>query len=202
MSPQNAAPATLLSIGHSDHEIPAFVELLRRHQVDVIADVRSQPYSRFHAQFNRETVCEALKQHGIQYLFLGRELGARRSEPEAYAGKQARYDRICKLPLFLAGLDRLRVGASKYRVALMCAEKDPIECHRSVLICRQLRKDALTIQHIGPDGALESTSQLEQRLLALVGLPPTHLFMNQEQLIEEAYDIQSGRIAYTEAEVA
>ena len=202
MSSQPAETPTLLTIGHSDHEMPAFIDLLKLHKVEVVADVRSQPYSKFHAQFNRETLTEALKQHGVQYLFLGKELGARRSEPEAYVGRQARYDRVCKLPLFLSGLERLRSGVAKFRVALLCAEKDPIECHRSILICRQLRNDAFEIRHIQPDGGLESTAELEQRLLALAALPEAHLFMSRAQLVEEAYEVQSGKIAFTEAEVA
>lgn len=100
------------------------------------------------------------------------------------------------------GLDCLRAGVSKFRISLLCAEKDPIECHRSILICRHLREDALAIQHIQSDGSLESTEKLEQRLLLLAGLPETHLFMSRQQLIEEAYEIQSGRIAFTETEVA
>ena len=192
----------LFTIGHSDHEMPEFVSLLTRHGVDVVADVRSHPYSRFHGQFNRDTFAELLNRAGIQYVFLGRELGARRSERESYEGKQARYDRIARLPVFREGLERLRHGLGSHRIALVCAEKDPITCHRTVLVCRQLRSDPIEIQHIMYDGSTETMEQSEFRLLEVVGLPNADLFQDRSELIEQAYDLQAERIAYTEPDTA
>ena len=192
----------LFTIGHSNHEMPEFVSLLTRHGVDVVADVRSHPYSRFHRQFNRDTFAELLNRAGIQYVFLGRELGARRSERESYEGKQARYDRIARLPAFREGLERLRHGFGSHRIALVCAEKDPITCHRTVLVCRQLRSDPIEIQHILNDGSIETMEQSESRLLEVVGLPTADLFQDRSELIEQAYDLQAERIAYTESGTA
>lgn len=200
MIESNDAKLCLFTIGHSDHEMPEFFSLLAQHGVNAIADVRSQPYSRFHAQFNRETFAELLKRAGIQYVFLGRELGARRSERQSYQGNQARYDLISQLPAFRDGLDRLRRGMATHRIALLCAEKDPLTCHRTVLVCRHLRSDPIVIRHILEDGSIETTEQAESRLLELVGLPPTHLFKSRSELIEQAYDLQAERIAYKEAE--
>lgn len=195
------ATPCLFTIGHSDHEMPAFVSLLVRHRVTAIADVRSQPYSRFHGQFNRDVLAESLKRAGIQYVFLGKELGARRAERESYRGKQARYDLIARLPAFREGLERLRRGVSTLRIALLCAEKDPITCHRTVLVCRHLRKDPIQILHILEDGSIETTDQVEARLLDTVKLPSEHLFRVRSELIEEAYDLQGERIAYRESEL-
>ncbi len=197
----NGAKPCLFTIGHSDHEMPDFISLLTRHGVTAVADVRSQPYSRFNGQFNRETLFELLKRAGIQYVFLGRELGARRSERESYEGKQARYDLIARLPAFREGLDRLRRGFGTHRIALLCAEKDPITCHRTVLVCRHLRADSIEMRHILEDGSIETTEQVEARLLEVVGLPPSHLFKDRSELIEEAYELQGERIAFTESEV-
>lgn len=116
---------SLFTIGHSDHEIPEFMSLLARHGVDAIADVRSQPYSRFHGQFNRETVAGVLRRAGIQYSYLGRELGARRNEPECYQGTQASYDLISRLPAFREGLERLRRGIGTHRIAEMSEQAAP-----------------------------------------------------------------------------
>ena len=148
MSELSVSTPCLFTIGHSDHDLAHFVSLLTRHGVEAIVDVRSQPYSRFHGQFNRETIAEALKRAGIEYLFLGRELGARRVERESYRKGQARYDLIRGLPAFVAGLNRLRQEASSRRICLMCAEKDPITCHRTILVCRQLRSEPIDIRHI------------------------------------------------------
>lgn len=191
---------TLLTIGHSDHELPEFLSLLSQHEISAIADVRSQPYSRFHPQYNREVLSEALSRAGVQYVFLGNELGARRTERESYRDRQARYDLISKLPAFRAGLDRLRNGVSKHRIALLCAEKDPLTCHRTILVSRCLRHDPFDILHVLEDGSTETTEQAETRLLDVLGLPQGGLFQSRAELIEQAYDMQSLRIAFTESD--
>jgi len=188
----------LFTIGHSDHELPEFLSLLSRHGINALADVRSMPYSRFNRQFNRESLAEALKRVSIDYIFLGRELGARRSERESYEGDRARYELIRRLPAFNDGLDRIRKGVVLRRVALLCAEKDPLTCHRMILVCRQLRTDPIEIAHILEDGSLETTEQAETRLLRVVGLPANDLFRDRRDLIEQAYDTQSERLAFTE----
>lgn len=196
----NSTDTCLFTIGHSNHEMSEFVSLLTRHGITAIADVRSHPYSRFHGQFNREVLAECLNRAEIQYVFLGRELGARRSERESYRENQARYDLIARLPAFREGLSRLRRGLITHRIALLCAEKDPITCHRTVLVCRHLRSEPIRIQHILDDGSIETMEQAEARLLEAVKLPSEHLFRPRSELIEEAYDMQAERIAYTESE--
>jgi len=190
----------LFTIGHSDHKMSQFLSLLVGHGIDAIADVRSHPYSRFHSQFNRETLAGSLKRLDIEYVFLGQELGARRSERDSYQGRKARYHLISKLPAFREGLDRLRHGIPSRRIALLCAEKDPITCHRMVLVCRHLRSDPIEIRHILGDGSIESMEEAETRLLDLVGLSPTDLFRGRAELIDEAYELQAERIAYSEPE--
>jgi len=197
---QNSPAPTLFTIGHSDHRLSEFLSLLNRHGIDTIADVRSQPYSKFHPQFNRETLAGALKRVGVEYAFLGRELGARRSEPESYRDGQARYELIQRLPAFQSGLVWIREHASSRRIALLCAEKDPLTCHRTILVCRHLRSSSLSINHVLEDGTVETTEQAESRLLDLVGLPPAHLFCSKADLTEQAYDLQAQRIAYRESE--
>jgi uncharacterized protein (DUF488 family) len=188
-------PNPIFTIGHSDHEIDRFIELLRMHEIGVVVDVRSTPYSRLYPHFNREQVQAALKRASIQYGFFGRELGARRSEPECYVGPQARYDLIAKTPLFRDGLSRLQQGSAGHRIALMCAEKDPLTCHRSILICRQLRPAA--ISHILEDGSLEPHERLEQRLMKEVGIEANDLFRTAQESLEQAYELQGDKIAYS-----
>ncbi len=191
----------LLTIGHSDHEIEKFIELLRSHGVTAVADVRSSPYSRFHGQFNREPLMQSLRGAGVDYVFLGAELGARRSERECYVDGQAKYERVARLPAFRAGLDRLRRGLETHTIALMCAEKDPITCHRMVLVCRHLRSEPIEIAHILADGQIETTDDAETRLLEATNLAGGSLFEERSALVERAYGIQGEKIAYTESEV-
>jgi uncharacterized protein (DUF488 family) len=192
----------LYTVGHSNHNADAFVAILRRNGIDAIADVRSSPYSKFAPQFNRETLSTVLRNQGIQYVFLGRELGARREERDCYVGNQARYDLIAKTKSFRDGLDRVIAGAKLHAVALMCSEKDPITCHRMVLVCRELRGSDLSLQHVLEDGSLESNFEAENRLLDLADLPRGDLFRSRDAIVEEAYERQARRIAWTEREPA
>lgn len=193
------APARrIFTIGHSDHEIDHFLSLLTKHGITAVADVRSQPYSRFAPQYNRESLIESLKTLRISYVFLGRELGARRTEREAYREHQAKYDLVRRLPAYQDGLNRLRQGCESQSIALLCSEKDPLTCHRTILVCRSLRSEPLEIAHILGDGSLECAPEAEMRLLMMMGLPASDLFRDQNELIEQAYDMQSERIAYVE----
>jgi uncharacterized protein (DUF488 family) len=186
----------LFTIGHSTHPLELFLSFLTSHHITTVADVRSSPYSRFNPQFNRENLAKSLEAVGVRYVFVGLELGARRSEPECYVGGKARYDLIAQSPLFLQGLDRVRRGIESFRVALLCAEKDPLTCHRAILVARHLRKDAGPIMHIADDGRLETQDEAEFRLLELCGLATDNLFQTREELVEQAYDMQGDRIAY------
>jgi uncharacterized protein (DUF488 family) len=186
----------LYTIGHSNHPLERFIELLKGHNITAIGDVRSQPYSRFNPQFNRETLQKALQQHKIAYVYLGKELGARSDDPGCYVEGKVQYSRLAQTDLFQQGLDRLRKGMEMYRIALMCAEKDPLMCHRTILICRHLRVDDIELKHILEDGQLEDNRESEERLLKVLKLPQRDLFTTTAEFIELAYDIQSEKIAY------
>ena len=191
---------TLFTIGHSTHEMPDFLALLHRHRVTAVADVRSQPTSRL-LHFERQRLTDALRAAGIRYVFLGDELGARRSEPECYIDDRADYERIPALPAFQAGLVRLRKGLEKHRICLLCAEKEPLDCHRSILICRQLREGELSIQHILADGTLESHATTEQRLVKLTGIE-RDLFepdLTDAEILSRAYEARGKEIAFDRA---
>ena len=117
----------LYTIGHSNHTIENFIALLKRYGVTCIADVRSAPYSRYCPQFNKDTLAANLQAAGITYMFLGRELGARPDDPCCYKGGFVNFQEIAKREEFKRGIERLLADISKHRVALMCAEKDPLQ---------------------------------------------------------------------------
>ena len=191
---------TIFTIGHSNHTEERFTDLLRGAAITAIADVRSRPKSAYCPHFDQSALERSLRRAGIAYVFLGRELGARREERECYEGRRARYDLIARTPLFAAGLLRLRAGAERHRIAMLCAEKDPITCHRMVLVGRALRDSGVEIVHVLEDGALESSAAAEARMRHAVGLPDTELFRSPEELIQEAYRLQGDRIAWVEPE--
>jgi hypothetical protein len=186
----------LFTIGHSTHEQSTLLRLLEMHGVTAVADVRSNPFSARLPQFNRAVLDTALDEWGIRYTFLGKELGARRDEQHCYVDGQARYDRIAETPAFAEGINRVINGLENYRIALLCAEKDPITCHRTILVCRHLRRAGLTTNHILADGKSESHAAAETRLREQFGLNQPSLFESPEQQLEEAYDRQALQIAY------
>jgi uncharacterized protein (DUF488 family) len=188
-----SASTALYTVGHSVHSADVFLALLQQHAIEAICDVRSMPHSRRQPHFNRERLTDALAVQGIRYHFLGLELGARRSEEECYIDGRADYGRIAELPAFRHGLDQVRELAGEARVALMCAEKEPLDCHRTILVCRYLRED-LAIAHILADGSLENHTDTEARLMRKMRIS-RGLFDSSDSL-NEAYDKRGLQIAY------
>jgi uncharacterized protein (DUF488 family) len=186
---------TIFTIGHSVHTPEDFRALLKRHGIGALCDVRSHPYSR-NPQFNRENLARDLKAAGIDYLFLGTELGARSADPSCYDRGKVRYDKLAQTALFRAGISRLTEEAAQRRLALMCAEKDPLECHRTILIAPHILAAGFDVQHILADGTLESHADALARLRRQLDLPEYDLFRSAEDVIEDACRIQAGRIAY------
>jgi uncharacterized protein (DUF488 family) len=188
-----AAPRRpLFTIGHSNHPIERFLGLLRRHEVEAVADVRSRPYSRFVPHFGKERLARTLADEGFDYLFLGQELGGkpRRDDP---ALARLDYQMRIREPSFARGIEALLQAVAERRVALMCRERDPLDCHRLHLICRHLRPRALDIRHILPDGATEGHEAAERRLLEGTGQAELPLFQDisgseREKALTGAYD--------------
>ena len=183
---------TVYTIGHSNHPIGVFTGLLRESGITALADVRSTPYSRRFPQFRKEALEVALKDAGVAYVWLGRELGARPESPDCYVDGRLEYGRIAAGDAFAAGLDRVMKGAARYRLALMCAEREPLDCHRTVLICRYLKKRAARIVHILADGSLENHSETEARLIDRMGLADGDLFAGDP--LEAAYEKRSAEM--------
>ncbi len=156
-------PAKVWTIGHSNHSGERFMELLGRFSIDVVADVRSQPYTRYASHFSRAPLGQLLADAGVRYVFLGRELGGRPDEPELYDSEgRVLYGRLADIARFRDGLSRLLEGAARWRVAMMCSEEDPTYCHRRLLIARALRlsNPETTIRHIRGDGSDIEEEQL------------------------------------------
>ncbi len=185
----------LFTIGHSVHSVERFADLLKMHGVTALCDVRSSPYSRFTPRFNREALKEEMARQRIAYIYLGAELGPRSADPTCYENGKVQYKRLAAREIFRRGLDRLRKGMAMYRIALMCAEKDPIPCHRMILICRNLRGDDIGIRHILEEGSLEDNRDTEKRLMKSLKIDPADLFSTEAEQIERAYDLQGERIA-------
>ncbi len=186
----------VFTIGHSNHSFEKFSELLRQHNIAALADVRSAPYSRSNPDFNREFLKTKLAKSGLAYLFLGRELGARPEGAQFYQQGRVQYRVLAQSPLFRNGLDRVLKETQSRRLALLCAEKEPLECHRTLLVSRELVALGASVGHIHADGSLEPYADAMNRLIKLLGLPEEDLFRNKDEMIADACTLQEQRIAY------
>lgn len=187
---------TIYTLGHSNGPIERLIGLLGQYSITAVADVRSQPYSRFNPQFNREALAASLKAVRIEYAFLGQELGARSEDPSCYRNGRAQYSLMAKTAIFQRGVDRLLEGAERFRIAILCAEKEPLVCHRGILISRYLCEHGISVLHILEDGSLENHEDALTRLLQLHGLQENHLFHSRDELIALAYEKQAEGIQY------
>ena len=148
--------------------------------------MRSRPFSRRFPQFNKERLTTTLGQHGIAYVFLGKELGARSDDESCYENDQVQYPRLAATALFKQGIDRALTGADKFRVALMCAEKEPLDCHRTLLVGRALQQRGASIAHILADGSIETQAQAMTRLTRIT----------RQEDIDQACRLRERTIAY------
>jgi uncharacterized protein (DUF488 family) len=178
------------------------VSLLKQHTVTAVADVRSAPFSRFNPQFNKHVLGRDLRLRGIGYVFLGRELGARSSDPSCYENGRVQYARLARTEGFRQGIMRVMHGADRHRVALLCAEQDPLECHRALLVARALDEQGVPVAHILGDGGLEAHRDAMERLLDLTRLPRQDLFLSREELISRALGVREERVAYVDERLA
>lgn len=188
-------PVPIYTVGHSAHEIAYFTNLLARHDIEAVADVRSAPYSRRHPQFNRDALKEALRASGIAYVFLGKELGARSKDPSCYANGRVDFRKLAGTALFRSGIKRVLEGSRQVRIALMCAEKEPLACHRTLLVTRELVRTGSEVNHILADGTLETHREAMNRLCTQLGIAED-LLRAPEEMENDAYAAQEAKIAY------
>lgn len=192
----------IYTVGHSTVPSGTIVDLLLAHEVTAVADVRSVPYSRSNSQFNREKFKSELERAKIAYSFLGLELGARTDDPSCYIKQQVQYELLARTQHFQSGLTRVEEGIRRgYRIALMCAERDPLTCHRGILISRHLVRRGIDVQHILGGGSLEPHDKALDRLIREIAATNKNhdLFKSRDALVEEAYGIRGHEIAYVES---
>lgn len=196
----------LYTIGHSVHTVERFVDLLNKYDINCLIDVRSTPYSRFTPQYNISEIKKILQNDQKQYIFMGEEFGARRPDLTLYDSSGVLdFNKVIKSSLFQSGVKRVKTGLDKgFNIAFMCTEKDPIDCHRSILVGRAFDDEKFDVSNIHEDGSAETQEELIERLL-------NHYFPNRNQanifdflegekkkedLVREAYILRNKDIAY------
>ena len=209
MTSNTSKTYTLYTIGYATKPLATFIQQLKDHNIEVIADVRSVPYSKVFHDYHRESITQHLRKNNIQYVYLGEELGPRSKDDSHYDScGQVQFDRLMQSTIFHQGIQRLENGLEKsLSIALMCAEKDPATCHRSLLLGYFLERNNLSENNgkrihiflIGHDSQLEKQIDLEERLAKIHNID-TDLFMSAEEKLQQAYALQLKHTSYRKSE--
>ena len=189
-----AQACDLMTIGHSNLPADRFITLLRDSKVSAVIDVRSVPFSRWCPWFSSKPLATELAAEGLAYLQLGDELGGRPRDPQLYCDGIADYEAMARRPEFCAGLDRVIDETRRHRVCLLCSEREPLDCHRCLLVGRALAERGVTPGHIRADGTIEPHAVTEQRLLKLAG-GEADLFGDPAARLADAYRQRARRVA-------
>ena len=194
----------LLSIGHSQHPVEYFIDLLKSHNVNYVLDVRSAPYSQFAANYNRENIKDILHKNEIGYAYMGDYFGARPVDSSLYSSEgYLDFAKVANSEKFKKGFDNVERGVKQgNRIAFMCTEKDPIECHRAILVTREFYKAGYLIEHIMPDNTIQTQDTINERLLDIYypNRNQISLFSSEnlsiEEYIDKSYKKQNKKIGY------
>lgn len=201
MTSLHITPCSVFTVGHSNLDLPDFVAVLTKNGVKLVCDVRSRPGSFRFPQFNREPLEACLASAGIRYEFFGETLGGRPSDPRVYhADGLVNYEERRKAPDFHAGIERVLELSRGMSIALTCAEEDPLQCHRFLMICPALLELGVTPSHIRRGGTAESQREAEDRLLKLhdlIAFDSGSLFVSERgAAVRDALRLQAKEFAY------
>ena len=186
----------IYTVGHSNYKIEYFIQLLKKNSITAVYDVRSVPYSRYAPQFNQGSIKKYLESAGIEYVYLGKELGPFSKDLNCCVEGIVQYNLLAQTRVFRDGLSRIEKGIEIYNLALMCAEKEPAECHRMILVCRHLRGEDIEIKHIMEDGNLEDNRDTELRMMKILKISDLIPFGEIEDPVERAYEEMGKRNAF------
>lgn len=194
----------IYTIGHSTHQIDYFVEMLNEYSINTVIDVRSIAASTYNPQYNLEPLSNYLKKNGITYLHFAEEFGARHTDPDLLDEEgKVDFEKIRKSWNFKNGVERLWLATDKgFKIALMCSEAEPFDCHRFSMISIALEKDGFEVKHILKDKTLKSNGELEKQLLKKYDkkIPKPDMFepnISVEDQLKVAYRLRNKEIAFS-----
>lgn len=195
---------TLFTIGYVNHTIPSFISALKAHSIAYVFDVRSIPYSKNWPEFNKENLKGALVDSGIKYYFLGKQFGARRIESELYSSKgYVDFNLVIAQESFQEAMDATECALNNgHNVVLMCSEKDPLMCHRCIMLGKAFKQRNIICKHIMEGNALVDQVEVEQKLVNMyfnISSPGVFSFLSDSKIddyIEKAYSFQNAKIGW------
>lgn len=192
----------LFTIGYTAFQIKDFINTLKQNKIKALVDVRSLPYSEHYPDYNKENLEHMLTENKIQYRNFASEFGARQTD-KSYFSSEGYLDFECfaKSSQFKDGY-KLVINALErgHNIVLMCSEKDPATCHRSIMITRVFHENGIKVTHLLATGGCESQTDIEQQLLNkyFPNREQLSLFGNlgQEDLVGIAYQKRNAEIGY------
>lgn len=187
---------TIYTIGHSTHAFPEFAGLLRATGINAIADVRSAPWSKHLPHFNRDELKRSLEREAVEYRFFGKMLGGRPDDPCLFDGRVADYEAMARTDHFAEGISRVISGAKKHHLAIMCSEHDPMDCHRCLLVGRELARKGGMVKHVLASGDVLTQQDVEAELLNKSGRFSDDFFLSREEQLKQAYRDRAKRVAF------
>lgn len=196
----------IYTIGHSNYTVERLIDMLKHYNINCVVDIRGTPYSKYNVQFDKETIRYTLSKAGFIYIYMAKELAAKRINKQSYNEEgYSDFEKVIKENEFIEGIERLKNGCNKgYKIALLGAMQEPIRCHRSILVGRALRENGFNVKHILDDYSIASQEDIEQMLLDkyfsnrnqmtiddLIGNSLT-----REEMIQEGYRLANKEIGY------
>ncbi|MCI6276577.1 MAG: DUF488 domain-containing protein [Clostridium sp.] len=196
----------IYTVGHSNYSVDRLIDMLKKYDINCVVDIRGTPYSKYNVQYNKETIRNTLISAGFVYIYMAKELAAKRENKESYNKEgYSDFEKVCKEEDFLAGIERLKNGCTKgYRIALLGAMQEPIRCHRSILVGRALIEYGFEVKHILHDYSIASQDDIEDMLLDKYFSNRNELTidellgnkMSREDMIKEGYRRANKEIGY------
>lgn len=196
----------IYTIGHSNYPYDKLISMIKKYSIDCVIDIRETPYSKYNIQYNKEDFNKSLKKSGYIYIYMGKEFGAKRSDPASYKLEgYADFEKVIKEDIFKNGIKRLKNGCNMgYRIVLLGAMQDPIRCHRSILMGRILIEEGFNVHHILHDETLADEEYIKESLLNKYFSEINQVTMDnllgtalsREEMIKEAYKMANKEIGY------
>lgn len=196
----------IYTIGHSNYSVEKLIDMLKFYDINCVVDIRGIPYSKYNIQFDKETIKYTLTHSGFVYIYMAKELAAKRINKQSYNSEgYSDFEKVIHEDDFINGIQRLKIGCEKgYKIALLGAMQEPIRCHRSILVGRALRDYGFNVKHILDDYSIASQEDIEKNILdkyfsnrgqltidSLLGNE-----MTEEEMIEEGYRLANKEIGY------
>jgi len=192
---------TIFTIGHSQHPMKHFIELLNMHNINYVIDVRSTPYSKYAQEYDRENIKNILKQNNIEYCFMGKSFGARQDDRTLYTTSgYLDFEKVAMADKFNVALSSVKRGMENNNIALMCLEKAPIDCHRAILVGNAFYRANCNVEHILEDGILKNHDQLNLELLDLYFPDRNQISFfgnkSEDEYLKDAYKLRNKEVGY------